>query len=205
MILKRLFEEFDLAIERILIKEYKRLNLTMPEMSVLLALFSIYKKRKTFSLAAISRRVEYNQNDIGAYVDALIEKGFVIICLEKTKDQKEREVFDLDPTFKKIEDCYRQDEIEKNKAIHDGHVQETIRLFEQGLGRLLMPYELDNIRRWYDENMYEHEAIIKAIQQAEGRVSIKHVERTLTQIIPKPIEISEEIEHVLDDLYKKIK
>lgn len=205
MILKRLFEEFDLAIERILIKEYKRLNLTMPEMSVLLALFSIYKKRKTFSLAAISRRVEYNQNDIGAYVDALIEKGFVIICLEKTKDQKEREVFDLDPTFKKIEDCYRQDEIEKNKAIHDGHVQETIRLFEQGLGRLLMPYELDNIRRWYDENMYEHEAIINAIQQAEGRVSIKHVERTLTQIIPKPIEISEEIEHVLDDLYKKIK
>ena len=205
MILKRLFEEYDLAIERILIKEYKRLHLTMPEMSVLLALFSIYKKRKTFSLAAIARRVEYHQNDIGTYVDALIEKGFVIIGLEKTKDQKAREVFDLDPTFKKIEACYRQDEIEENKVIHEGHVQETIRLFEQGLGRLLMPYELENIRRWYDENTYPHEAIIKAIKQAEGRVSIKHVERTLTQIIPEQVEIPEDIEHVLDDLYKKIK
>ncbi|MBE0701155.1 MAG: DnaD domain protein [Acholeplasmataceae bacterium] len=205
MILKRLYEEYDLAIERILIKEYKRLKLTMPEMSVLLALFSIYKKRKTFSIAAISRRVEYNQNEIGFHVDALLNKGFVTIGLEKNKDDKEREVFELEPTFKKIQGLYHQDELEKIKEQNATSVAESIKYFEQGLGRLLLPYELENIRQWYDESIYTHEQIIQAIKQSGAKTSIKYVERILTQNIPEPVDIDPEVEGVLDDLYKKIR
>jgi DNA replication protein len=205
MILKRLYDEYDLAIERILLKEYKRLSLTMPEMSILLALFSIYKKRKTFSVSAISRRVEYNQNEIGKHVESLIEKGFMTLGLETTKDQKEREIFDLDLTFKKLETLYLEDEIEKQREHSQNNITKTIRLFEQSLGRLLLPYELETLRRWYDEQMYQHEQIISAIEQTVPRTSLKAVERILTQIIPKPIEIDEETENILDELYKKMR
>ncbi|MBU1094828.1 MAG: DnaD domain protein [Firmicutes bacterium] len=204
MILKRMYEDYDLAIERILIKEYKRLKLTMQEMSVLLALFSIYKKRKTFSISAISRRVELSQNEIGTSVESLMNKGFMTILLEK-KDGKEREVFELDPTFKKIEELYQQDDLEKLKLIHESSIGITIKLLEQGLGRLLMGHELENVRRWYDEKNYTHEGIIEAIELAKDRVSIKHVERFLTQVIPDPVEIDQDVENALDEIFKKIK
>ncbi|MCF7931092.1 MAG: DnaD domain protein [Acholeplasmataceae bacterium] len=204
MILKRMYEDYDLSIERILIKEYKRLKLTMQEMSVLLALFSIYKKRKTFSIASISRRVELNQNEIGTAVESLMNKGFMTILLER-KDDKQREVFELDPTFKKIEDLYHQDELDKLKLLHESSISETIKLFEQGLGRPLRSHELENIRRWYDDQNYEHQQIISAIEAAKDRISIKYVERLLTQVIPETIEIDKDVENALDEIFKKIK
>lgn len=203
MILKRMYEDYDLSIERILIKEYKRLKMTMQEMQVLLALFSIYKKRKTFSIASISRRVELNQNEIGVAVESLMNKGFMTICLER-KDEKEREVFELDPTFKKIEDLYHQDELEKLKQLHETSISETIHLIEQGVGRSLRSHELENIRRWYDENNYQHQQILSAIEAAKDRVSIKYVERLLTQVIPETLEIDQDVENALDEIFKKI-
>ena len=204
MILKKLYDDYDFAIERILFKEYKRLKLTMQEMSVLLALFSIYKKRRTFSINALSRRVEFNQNEIGSCVESLMNKGFLTIVLER-KDDKEREVFELDPTFRKIEDLFAQDEIDKLKILHENSISQTIKLFEQGLGRVLMSYELENIRRWYDEKDFSHERIIEAIHSAKDKISIKYVEKLLTQIIPEKVEIDQDVENALDEIFKKIK
>lgn len=202
--LKRLYEEYDLSMERILIKEYKRLKLTMQEMTVLLALFSIYKKRRTFSINAINRRVEYSINEIGSIIEKLLSKGFMAIELEK-KDGKEREVFDLNLTFDKIQDLFKADEIEKKEALVETEVSETIKRFEQGLGRLLMPYELEMIRRWYDENKVSHESIIEAIESAQDRMSVKYVEKILTQQVPEKIEIDQDVDQALDEIFKKIK
>ncbi len=204
MILKRLFEDYDLAIERILVKESKRLKLTMKEMSVLLALFSIYKKRRTFTMASLSRRVELANDEIGAAIESLIDKNLLIISLEN-KDGKEREVFSLDQVFIKIESLYRQDEIERIKNEELTYISKTIQLFEQGLGRSLLPYELENVRRWYEDKTYTHEAIIKAIESARDKVSIKYVERILNQIIPDEIEIDSDVEKALDEVFKNIR
>lgn len=204
MILKRLFEDYDLAIERILVKESKRLKLTMKEMSILLALFSIYKKRRTFTMASLSRRVELANDEIGAAIESLIDKNLLIISLEN-KDGKEREVFSLDQVFIKIESLYRQDEIERIKNEELTYISKTIQLFEQGLGRSLLPYELENVRRWYEDKTYTHEAIIKAIESARDKVSIKYVERILNQIIPDEIEIDSDVEKALDEVFKNIR
>ena len=202
--LKRLYEEYDLSIERILIKEYKRLKLSTQEMNVLLALFSIYKKRRTFSINAINRRVDYSINETGSIIEKLLDKGFLTIELEN-KDGKEREVFDLNLTFDKISELFRSDENEKKRASTENEVSETIKRFEQGLGRLLMPYELEMIRKWYDENLYTHQAIMKAIESAQDRMSIKYVEKLLTQQIPDKIEIDQDVDQALDEIFKKIK
>ncbi|HPG42533.1 MAG TPA: winged helix DNA-binding protein [Acholeplasmataceae bacterium] len=204
MIIKRLYEEFDLSIERILLKEYRRLKLTMAEMSVLIALFSIYKKRKTFTIASISRRVDIGSDAIGNAVESLIEKGYVSTKLE-SKDGKEREVFDLDQALERIENLLRQDEIERLKERVENDIMNVIRLFEQGLGRGLLPYELENIRRWFEEKDFSSDQIIKAIEDAGDRVSVKLVERMLNQSALKPIEIDSDLEEALDQIYKNIK
>jgi len=204
MIIKRLYEEFDLSIERILLKEYRRLKLTMAEMSVLIALFSIYKKRKTFTIASISRRVDIGSDAIGNAVESLLEKGYVSTKLE-SKDGKEREVFDLDQALERIENLLRQDEIERLKERVENDIMNVIRLFEQGLGRGLLPYELENIRRWFEEKDFSSDQIIKAIEEAGDRVSVKLVERMLNQSALKPIEIDSDLEEALDQIYKNIK
>lgn len=204
MIIKRLFEEYDLSIERILLKEYKRLNLTMREMSVLLALFSISKKRKTYSIASIGRRVELTADEIGVALESLINQGFLSTRLEN-KDGKEREIFDLDMTLEKIEDLYRQDELESKKEVLINDISETIKSFEQGFGRGLLPYELETIRRWYEEKSYPHDAIKKAITDAGDRISVKFVERLLNQTVLESVPIDQDVEEALDTLFKNIK
>lgn len=204
MILKRLYEEYDFSIERILLKEYRKLSLSMQELTVLIALFSIYKKRKTFSTLAISRRVEYHSNEIGQIVESLLDKGFLTISLD-FKDQKEREVFDLTPTFDKIENLYIEEEAEKQKQIIENDVSQVILKFEQGLGRPLKSYELENIRKWFEEKTFTYDQILKAIDQAEEKVSIKYVERILTQEPIKKIDIDQDVEQALDEIFKSIK
>jgi DNA replication protein len=204
MILKKLYEDYDLAIERILIKEYRRLKLNISEMSVLISLLSIYKKRKTFSLSAISKRVELSLDEINKSLNALLEKGFMSIELEN-KDGKEREIFDLDLLFIKIEKLFYDDQLEKNKVESESKIIETIKRFEQGLGRTLQSYELENIRKWYDDKKYSHEKIIDAINASEDRVSIKYVERLLNQNVLEKIEIDSDVEEALDAIFKNIR
>ncbi|MDY0074304.1 MAG: hypothetical protein WC992_05335 [Acholeplasmataceae bacterium] len=204
MIIKRLYEEFDLSIERILLKEYRRLNLTMAEMSVLIALFSIYKKRKSFTIASISRRVDIGSEDIGNAVESLIDKGFVGIHLEK-KEGKEREIFCLDQALLKMEELFREDEMTELKETLENEIVDTIKLLEQGLGRGLLPYELENIRRWYEEKAFTTEDIHRCILEAGEQVSVKLVERMLNQSSLKPVEIDAELEEALDQIYKNIK
>jgi len=204
MILKRLYDDYDFAIEKVLIKEYRRLNLSMQELTVLLALLDIYKKRRTFSVLAISRRVDYNQNEIAGLVESLMSKNFLTITLD-VKDGKEREVFHMSPAFERVEELLKNDELEQLRAAYQNQISETITKFEQGIGRVLKGYELENVRIWYEEKQYTHEQISKAIEQAGGQLSIKFVERILTQQVVPNVEIDEDVDQALDDVFKRIK
>jgi DNA replication protein len=203
MILKRIFDEYNFQIEPIIIKEYKRLNLTFPESIVLMALFSIYRKRKTFSILAISRRVEFNQAEIGEIVDSLISKQFLQVELE-VKDDKTREVFNLDKVFEKIEALFIEDQKEKNILQKEQDIKITIKAFENGMGRLLKTYELENIRRWYEDDLYTHDDIMIAIERAQNRLSVKYVERILSQEKLEKIEVDQETEIALESLFKAV-
>jgi DNA replication protein len=205
MILKRLFEDEVINIERIVLREYRRLDLSQQEAHVLLAFFSIARKRRIFSSNALGKRLGEDQDVIGTHVESLYKKGFITLSLDKTKDGKSREIFDLDPTFRKIEALFETDEKERNRSKTESQVVETLERFEQGLGRLLRPLEIDTIRRWYDDELYQHDRIQKAIEDNEPRVSLKAVERHLTQTIPEEVEIDEEVESILDGLYKRIR
>jgi len=202
--LKRLYDEYGFSIEKILFKEYRRLKLTMPELTILLALLDIYKKRRTFSILAISRRVDYNQNEIAGYVESLLEKGFITFSLEK-KDDREREIFHMSSVFEKIEQLLIEDEKTEIRDAFEQDVSYTIKKFEQGLGRPLKSYELDNIRVWYEQKQYPHQNILKAIEDAGGNMSVKYVERILTQQIVPNQAIDQEVDQALDNVFKKIK
>ncbi|HEY8405358.1 MAG TPA: helix-turn-helix domain-containing protein [Acholeplasma sp.] len=203
--LKKLYEEHVLLIESLITKEQKRLKLTSNQLVVLLALFSMYKKR-VFSINAIAKRVDIDENDIGRAIDKLIEKGFVTISLEKRND-KEQEVFDLSGTFDKIKALYEEDIVESKKEESESKIGITIQKLEQNLGKTLSAYELDTVRRWYDENLYPHDMIIRKIDElgTSARFSLKFLERNLMKESFDQTKQPDQVDEVLDKIFKAIK
>lgn len=203
MILKRIYEEYNFNIELILIKEYKRLKISQDELNVLLVLFSIHKKRRTFSLNAISRRMDFTQNEIAPIIESLLDKELLNIKIE-SNNNKEREVFDLDGVFNKINELFIADEKLKNQQESENNVSETVMLIESYMNRLLRPQELERIRSWYENNTYIHEDIIKTINNSNDHPSISNIEKLLSQDMFEEIEIDEKTNRILESIYKKV-
>ncbi len=204
--LKKLYEDHLLLIESLLTKEQRRLKLTSNQLVVLLALFSMYKKR-IFSINAIAKRVDIDANDIGISIDKLIEKGFVTISLEE-KNDKSQEVFDLSGTFEIIRSLYEDDLKVTKKEANESQIAQTLKMLEQGFGKSLSAYELETVRRWYDENTYPHELIISKINEHEtsGRFSLKYLERILMQSRFKlSNERDDKADQAIDKVFKAIK
>lgn len=203
MLIKRLYEESDLAIEKILMREHQRLNLTSQELIILLALFSYYKRR-TFSINALSKRVDFSQSEIEEMIDSLLNKGFITFYLE-TKEGKTREVFSLDKTFDKIEEIYFEDEQKRKMDQVESNITKAIEQLEIAIGKPLSSYELELVRKWYEKQEYEHNKIMELIYQADvsGRASVRYIERLLNQADLADLEEDEHADRVLDRIFKR--
>lgn len=203
MILKRIYEEYNFNIENLLIKEYKRLKLSTNELNVLLVLFNAGPKKRIFSLNSLARRLDYSTNELAEIVESLMEKDFLKINLE-VNNKREREVYDLDGTFNKIEVLFASDEEEKLKQLSLTNISVTIELLESKFGRMLRSNELDRIRTWYDVYLFNHERIIEVISGLQKETSIMHIEKVLNLNVNANVEIDDKTNDLLDSIYKKL-
>ena len=203
MILKRIYEEYNFNIENLLIKEYKRLKLSTNELNVLLVLFNAGPKKRIFSLNSLARRLDYSTNELAEIVESLMEKDFLKIKLE-VNNKREREVYDLDGTFNKIEVLFASDEEEKLKQLSLTNISVTIELLESKFGRMLRSNELDRIRTWYDVYLFNHEQIIEVISSLQKETSIMHIEKVLNLNVNANVEIDDKTNDLLDSIYKKL-
>lgn len=203
MILKRIYDEYGFNIESLLIKEYKRLNLSTNELNVLLVLFGMPSRKRTFSLTSITKKVDYNQNDVTKIVESLLEKNFIAINLE-VNNKKEREVFDLDGTFKNITKLFKEDELENRKVLTSNNITETIELLENKVGRMLKSDELERIRTWYETYCFDHKRIIDVINTATKSINVLYVEKVLSLNLGEVEKLDSKTEKVLDDIFKKM-
>lgn len=205
MILKKLFKSHDFNIESLLFKIHKELDLTTKELMVLLALINVYRKKNTFSLNALSRRIDYPSKDIGLCVDSLIEKGFLTLYLEANRNKKTKEVFHLDDMFIKIEK-HIANQKNVSKETSQDHIKKIIIKLEQYLNRMLRPKELEDIRQMLEENDQQYDAIYQIIEQLKERVSIKRIQQMLVLQSRIPDQkVDSETDKALDALYKSIK
>jgi DNA replication protein len=202
MILQKLYENYGFNIEKILIKEAKKLKLSSSELNILLTIFSYNSKKVTFSIGSISRKTDYNQDEVAQTINSLIEKDFIEIVLE-TNNKVSREIILVDKTFAKITSLLR-DEIElENSEKNSNNISKTIELIESRLDRLLRSQELDRIRLWYDTYNYSHDKIIKTINSINGKTTINYIEKLLN-IDYEEREIDQSTNDLLDRVFKKL-
>lgn len=203
MILRRLHNEYGLNIEGVLIKEYKRLGLKMKELNVLLILLSTSSKKRIFSINSITKKSDYNHNEVAEIVNVLLEKEFITLSLIEDKG-KTKEVYSLDKTFEKLTNLFIEDEKADIVANNKTHISETIDLLEQRLNRPLRDLELDRIRLWYEDYQFIHQNIINAIKAFKNNFSILYLEKILDSNYQPTKKIDTETEKILDNIYKKL-
>lgn len=203
--LKTLYEESFLDIEKILLQEYKNINLDLQELMILLFLFQSYKN-KTFSSLILAKKTNLSKNEVESILERLIKKNFFSLSQEQ-KNNKIFEIFHLDNTFIKLEKFYLEKE-QKNKEKQKNHyISETIENLEKLKGKVLINYELEIVKSWYVEKNFSHEEIMQAIEHAKKyqKTSLHYIERILNYENHTKIEHDEKTDQILHEIFKKMK
>ena len=203
MILQKLYNDYNFNVEMLLTQNYRKLNLTSDELIILLVLFSNKAKKKVFSLASISRKVDFNQNEIANIVSSLLEKNFLEINLE-TNNKREREIYNLDKTFLKLEEMLKDEINDDLKQANKSKTAETITLLEEKVNRILRPNELERVRLWYDTFNFDHDVIVDAINKANNNVTVLGIEKIVNLSVDDVEEIDKDVDEVLERIYKKV-
>nr|QJI54818.1 Chromosome replication initiation protein [Candidatus Phytoplasma ulmi] len=202
---KILYEEGYLNIEKILIHEYHKINLTFQEMMVLIYLFDCYE-HKRFSSLFLAKKMNLSKNEVENILEELIQKDFFFLSQEK-KNDKLIEVFNLDNTFLRLEQIY----LEKDKNVQikkqNRYISETIEQIEKLKGENLVSYELEIIKNWYLEKKYSDKDIKKSINIAykNQKKSIYYIERILGNENNLKIENNDKADQILHKIFNKIK
>lgn len=191
-------------LESLIFQHHKALQITSNEMMVLFALIDISKKRNTFTMQAISKRVSLVHQDLGMIIDGLIDKSYVLTYLDETTQTKAKELFHLDGLYSKLEEMMDAQEEQKSKP--SDYLKTIIQLLESYLKRLLTSKELQELRHFMDTQRVSTDVIIDSIHQLRERASIKNIEKMviLSKNIPKVV-VDEKVDKALDHLYKTIK
>lgn len=205
MKLKKLFESQSIVFEQLIYMHHKELDITSDEMMVIFGLMDIYKKRNSFSLSALQKRITIVQKDLGAIIDSLITKTYLHTYLDDQAQSKAKELFHLEGLFSKLEQLIENKELVKTKPNDDG-LKKVIVLLEQKLNRLLTSTELQTLRHLIETHQVTLESLSDIIEQLNDRVSLKNIEKMMmiSKNMPKVV-VDEKIDKALDDLYKAMK
>ncbi|KOR75288.1 DNA replication protein [Candidatus Phytoplasma pruni] len=203
--IKILYEEGFLNIEKILIREFKKLHLEIQELSVLLCLFDSYEK-KIFSSSFLATKANLSKNELESILERLRQKNFFSILQDK-KDNKIIEIFNLDNTFVKIQQLYKEKKTKSTEKKQKNNISETIENLETLKGRLLTGNELEIVKSWYLEQNYTHDNITQIIVQAglNKKDSLNYIERILSQTNHVKIENDDKADQILHKIFKQIK
>ncbi|KXT29291.1 secA [Candidatus Phytoplasma oryzae] len=204
--LKILYEEGYLNIEKILMKEYLNLNLEIKELFILLLLFVHYYQKK-FSSLEFSEKIKLSKNKIEIILEKLMKKDFFTI-LQKKKNDKIIEILNLDNTFFKLEKFFSQkknifQEEEKKKKI-----QETIENLEKLKGKILSGFELEIVKSWYFKKKYSHKNIQLSIKKAflYQKSNLNYIEKILNDNQKNSLKKYDfQTDEILHKIFKKIK
>ncbi|MDO8057095.1 DnaD domain protein [Candidatus Phytoplasma gossypii] len=203
--LKQIYEEGYLDIEKILINQYLKLNLLIKEVKLLLLLFRQYQT-PILSTEKIIQQTNFSLPEIDTILRNLIKKNFLFLYQQKINNQVQ-EMFDLSQTFDKIENLYKQLKLNKLKPKNTSNISNTISNIEKIKGDVLNSQELEIIKKWYIEFNYPQDKITKAIRQAHihKKKSIFYINSLLNYQNKQNISQDKNIEKNLHKIFDKIK
>ena len=168
-------------VPNILLKNYRKLNITDSELIVLIYLINT---DISFNPKQIAKDLNFDLNEVMNIITSLTEKNILKIDIINKKVREE--IINLEELYKKLGFIVVNDEIkEKTNNIFD--------VFEKEFGRTLSPMDYEIISEW--QKNYHDELILLALKEAvfNGVNNLRYIDKILIDWNKKGIKNEQEI------------
>lgn len=178
-----LLKNKDITIPRLLLINYKKLNLSEAELIIIIFLMNSYE----YNPKLISESMDIKLPLLLEMISLLEEKGILKIELKKVNDIQV-ETCNLDVLYEKMALLVMKNE--KNDTSSESSIYDT---FETELGRTLSPIEYELVSEWLNNNSEE---ILKlALKEAtyNGVSNFRYIDRIIHEWNKKGIKTKEDV------------
>ena len=170
-----------LDLNYLLIDNYKKLQITEPELAVILMTAHLLNQgNKLITNSLLALKMNYTEADVDDIVVSLLKKGFMDVDF----DAEGKLATTLEPLNKIL---YREFELSilgtnlKEDKIRKEQISKLYTKFEKEFGRSLAPVELQKIDEWLVYDNYSIDDIEFALKEAKmnNALAIKYIDKTL--------------------------
>ena len=168
-----------IVLPRFLFKYYKKLNITMEEVLILIYIIDNGDKI-VYNPDAIAKWIQIDKYKVMELLSSLDDKKIISIVREKNSDGKSEEYISLDLFYKKVMNLILDNNSNKENTNNGLMNTDIFSLFENEFGRPISPMECEIIKRWID-NDFSYELITEALKEAiyNGVTSLRYIEKIL--------------------------
>lgn len=177
-------EQRMVQIPQLFFQFYKELNIEDEEALIVMHLLAFHMEGNDFPTPNdLINRLTMPDNDITSRLQRLMQKGFLEITSDVDTNGKLYEKYSVYPLWERIMQIIEMKEHQKSATTLRQEEGEVFRLFEEEMGRLLSPLELEKIGSWLDEDKHSPALIKEALKEAvfAGKLSIRYIDRILLE------------------------
>lgn len=175
--LLKLYEEGFLDYHALLLKFYKDLELTEVELVVLLKILELYKTTKKIRTAKLVSATNLSKIEVEKILNNLMIKKIYSLGMIENENGVIEEQFSLEPLFKKLEDCF------KNQAVLkiEGELKSVIATYEREINRPITSTEYSIIEDFIKKDSFQISELKNAIKEAvkQNKISLSFIEKVL--------------------------
>lgn len=190
-------EQRNVSIPQLFFQFYKELTIADDEAMIVLHILSFDAQGVEFPTPSdLVARTHFQENHISLMLQRLMQKGYLEITQGTDASGKLAEKYSLYPLWSRMIDLHEAAEQTQEQTSSKQDEAAIFQQFEQELGRLLSPIEIETIGMWLDIDHHTPEIIRAALKEAvlAGKVSLRYIDRILFEWKKKNIKSVQQIE-----------
>lgn len=190
-------EQKQITVPQLFFKHYTEMNIQDDEALIVLHLIAFAQEGVDFPTPNdLVARTNFQLVAISQNLQRLMQKGYVEISQSTDDSGRIVEKYSLSPLWERLLDLLQSKEMQSQVKTQKIDEARIFQLFEQELGRLLSPIEIETIGMWMDIDHHSPEIIKAALKEAvlASKVSLRYVDRILIEWKKKNIKTLSQIE-----------
>ncbi|MER1988530.1 MAG: DnaD domain-containing protein [Solibacillus isronensis] len=190
-------EQLQISIPQLFFKHYSELNIQDDEALIILHLLTFEQEGIDFPTPNdLMQRTNFQLTAISQIIQRLMQKGFVEISQSTDESGRLAEKYSIYPLWERLLDLLQSKAQQQVSSANKLDEAKIFQLFEQELGRLLSPMEIETIGMWMDLDQHSPEIIKAALKEAvlADKVNLRYIDRILIEWKKRNIKTLAQIE-----------
>ena len=193
------------SISNLLLENYTDLGLNDGEFLLLLMLMKFDQQKEDVDLEALSKMMGKTDAEIGTLLNNLIVKKVVDLRTVIDASGRQRDCYDLSFLYEKLVQIVKNQLRTRSQRQETATKEQVFDSFQKEFGRPLSSIELEEIRRWMEEDGYSPEIILLALKEAvlSQAYNFKYIDRILISWEKQNVHSAMDVQRVKDQREEK--